>query len=79
MGYHGRRIDDEWLREHYPRATDIHELLDDHEKEFGWRPSKTAAYVKANKMGLHKDCAGFALDLRLICGGFALDLRRVCA
>lgn len=51
----GKRIDEGWLREHYPRMTDIDRLLDDIEREFGWRPSRTAVYVKANKMGLHKD------------------------
>lgn len=51
----GKGIDEAWLRERYPRMTDINELLDDCEREFGWRPSKTAVYVKANRMGLHKE------------------------
>ena len=51
----GRRIDDAWLRERYPRMTDIDMLADDYEREFGWRPSKHAIYAKANRMGLHKE------------------------
>lgn len=51
----GKRIDDAWLRERYPRMTDINKLLDDCEREFGWRPSKQAIYVKANRMGLRKE------------------------
>ena len=51
----GRAIDEAWLREHYPRMTDINRLLDDCEREFGWRPSKQAIYVKANRMGLRKE------------------------
>lgn len=51
----GRRMDDGWLREHYPRMTDVNELLCMHEREFGWRPSKQAVYVKANRMGLRKE------------------------
>ena len=50
----GKRIDVAWLREHYPRMTDINKLLDDYEAEFGCRPTKTAVYVKANKLGIHK-------------------------
>lgn len=50
----GKRIDVEWLRAHYPHMTDIHELLDAHEREFGWRPAKTAVYVKANRLGIRK-------------------------
>lgn len=50
----GKVIDTDYLREHYPTATDINELLDDYKKEFGWRPTKTAVYVKANRMGLRK-------------------------
>ena len=60
----GKPIDVEWLREHYPIMTDINELLDAHEEKFGWRPSKTAVYTKANKLrirkkpvqGRHKKC-----------------------
>ena len=51
----GKRIDDAWLRERYPRMTDIDMLADDYEREFGWRPSKRAIYARANRMGLHKE------------------------
>lgn len=50
----GNRIDPEWLAEHYPVMTDIYELLDDHEREFGWRPTKTSVYMRANRLGLRK-------------------------
>lgn len=50
----GKRINVEWLREHYPMMTDINRLLDDYEAEFGHRPTKTAVYVKANKLGIKK-------------------------
>lgn len=50
----GKPIDVEWLREHYPTMTDINELLDAHEEKFGWRPSKTAVYTKANKLRIKK-------------------------
>ena len=36
----GRCVDPEWLREHYPKMTTIDTLLDDFEREFGWRPNK---------------------------------------
>lgn len=51
----GKRIDVDWLRGSYPRMTTIDELLDDHEREFGWRPTRTAVYVKANRLGIRKD------------------------
>lgn len=51
----GRAIDEAWLRERYPRMTDIDALLDDCEREFGWRPSRRSIYVKANSMGLRKE------------------------
>ena len=51
----GKGIDPDWLREHYPRMTDIDALLDDCEHDLGWRPSKQAVYVKANRMGLRKE------------------------
>lgn len=50
----GRGIDAAWLREHYPMMTSVHTLLDDHEREFGWRPTKGAVYQKANKLGIRK-------------------------
>ncbi len=50
----GKPIDAEWLRERYPVMTDINTLLDEHEERFGWRPSKTAVYTKANKMRIRK-------------------------
>jgi hypothetical protein len=50
----GKVIDEGWLRAHYPMMTDIDHLLADHEREFGWRPSKQAVYVKANRLGIHK-------------------------
>jgi len=50
----GKPIDTKWLREHYPVMTDINELLDKHEREFGWRPSKTSVYTKANKLRIRK-------------------------
>ena len=50
-----RSIDPEWLRTHYPRMTTIDTLLDDFERDFGWRPNKQGVYVKANRMGLRKD------------------------
>lgn len=50
----GNRIDVEWLTEHYPEMTSIDQLLDDHEAEFGWRPSRTAVYVRANRLGIRK-------------------------
>ena len=51
----GRCVDPEWLREHYPKMTTIDTLLDDFEREFGWRPNKQGVYVKANRMGLRKE------------------------
>lgn len=51
----GKRIDEGWLRGHYPRMTDINRLLDDYEAEFGWRPNKQSVYIKANRMGLRKE------------------------
>lgn len=51
----GVSIDNDWLREHYPRMTDINQLLDDHEREFGWRPNKTTLYTRANRLGLRKE------------------------
>ena len=54
-GRGGRVIDPDWLRERYPRMTDIDMLRDDYEREFGWRPSKQSIYVKANRMGLRKE------------------------
>lgn len=50
----GKPIDVEWLKERYPVMTDIYELLDEHERKFGWRPTKTAVYVKAGKLGIRK-------------------------
>ena len=50
----GKPIDVDWLSEHYPTMTCIDELLDDYEREFGWRPARTTVYVKANKLGLRK-------------------------
>ena len=50
----GVTIDEAWLREHYPKMSDIDELLDDYEREFGSRPSKTAVYCKANRLGIRK-------------------------
>lgn len=47
-------VPEEWLREHYPRSS-IHDTLDAIEREFGWRPSKTAVYVRASKLGLKKE------------------------
>lgn len=51
----GRVVPPDWLSEHYPRMTTIDTLLDEFEAEFGWRPTKTAVYVKANRMGLRKN------------------------
>lgn len=48
-------IDKDWLAEHYPTMTNINALLDDHEKTFGWRPSKTSVYLKASRMGIEKN------------------------
>ncbi len=50
----GKPIDADWLRERYPMMTDINELLDDHEREFGWCPTKAAIYMKANRLGIKK-------------------------
>lgn len=50
----GKCISREWLERNYPTMTDIHSLLDAHESEFGWRPTKTAVYVKANRLGIRK-------------------------
>lgn len=49
-----KRVPEEWLREHYPKGS-IHDTLDAIEREFGWRPSKTAVYVRASKLGLRKE------------------------
>lgn len=57
-----RKIDPDWLREHYPRMTDINRLLDDFEAEFGWRPRKTSAYMCANRLGLRKEPVGGRAD-----------------
>ena len=48
------RIDADWLQEHYPRMTSIEQLMDDYEREFGWRPRKTTLYNRAHSMGLRK-------------------------
>lgn len=50
----GKRVSDAWVAEHYPDMTDIHGLLDDHEREFGWRPTAQTIYVRANRLGIHK-------------------------
>ena len=50
----GRSIDAAWLAEHYPSMTDVHELIDEHEREFGWRPLKTSVYMRANRLGIAK-------------------------
>lgn len=50
-----KRLDLEWLKQHYPRMTTIDTLLDEYEQEFGWRPNRQGVYVKANRLGLHKD------------------------
>lgn len=50
----GSVIDVAWLREHYPRMTDIESLLDDYEAKFGNRPTKAAVYMKASKLGIRK-------------------------
>lgn len=46
--------DADWLRERYPVMTDINELVDDYEREFGVRPTKRCLYMRANKLGLRK-------------------------
>lgn len=50
----GKRIDDDWLREHYPIMSNVEELIDDFETQFGYRPTKTSVYAKANKLRLRK-------------------------
>lgn len=50
----GRKLDLEWLTEHYPTMTNIDTLLDDYEREFGWRPNKHGVYCKAHNLGLRK-------------------------
>lgn len=50
----GKVIDTDYLREHYPTATDVYEFLDDYEKQFGHRPSKAAVYMKAQRLGIKK-------------------------
>jgi hypothetical protein len=50
----GKPIDADWLRAHYPMMTTIDTLLDDYEREFGWRPSRQGVYVKASHLGIHK-------------------------
>lgn len=49
-----KRVPEAWLREHYAKGS-IHDTLDAIEREFGWRPSKTAVYVRASKLGLRKE------------------------
>lgn len=49
-----KRVPEEWLREHYPKGS-VHDTLDAIERDFGWRPSKTAVYVRASKLGLKKE------------------------
>lgn len=46
-----------WLRKNYRKGT-INDTVDAFEEAFGRRPSKQALFVKANKMGLHKDKHG---------------------
>lgn len=46
-----------WLAANYHAGT-INDTLDAFEREFGRRPSKQGIFVKANKMGLHKDAHG---------------------
>lgn len=48
----GKRIDADWLAEHYPRMTDVNELLDDFERDHGWRPTKTSLYMRAYRLGM---------------------------
>ncbi len=50
----GKVIDTDYLREHYPTATDVYEFLDGYEKQFGHRPSKAAVYMKAQRLGIKK-------------------------
>jgi hypothetical protein len=50
----GKPIDVDWLKKNYPMMTSIHQLIDDYEREFGWRPSKTSIYVRTNRLGIHK-------------------------
>lgn len=50
----GKPIDAGWLRKHYPTMTDINSLLDDYERDFGYRPSRTAVYMRANRLGIKK-------------------------
>ena len=52
-----QRIPDSWLVEHYPHGT-ITDTLDAIEREFGWRPTKPAIYIRASKLGLHKSLSG---------------------
>lgn len=49
-----RHIDPDWLRERYPRMTSVERLLDDHEREFGWRPTKSSLYMRAYRLGIKK-------------------------
>lgn len=51
----GKRIDADWLAEHYPRMTDVNELLDDFERDHGWRPTKTSLYMRAYRLGIRKE------------------------
>lgn len=46
-----------WLEANYHAGT-INDTLDSFERAFGWRPSKQGVFVKANRMGLHKDRHG---------------------
>ena len=46
-----------WLAANYHAGT-INDTLDSFERAFGWRPSKQGVFVKANRMGLHKDRHG---------------------
>lgn len=51
----GKRIDCDWLREHYPRMTDIHALQDEYERAHGWRPAAISLYNRARAIGVRKE------------------------
>ena len=48
------KLDVDWLAEHYPRMTDVHQLIDDYERDHGWRPTKHAIYSCANRRGIKR-------------------------
>lgn len=49
-----RAIDADWLRERYPTCARIEDLLEDYERDFGWRPTVGGVQMRAHRLGIKK-------------------------